>query len=152
MGQFVGAIKGRGHIMRFFVLLTAACLLAGAVDARSSKNKSKNSNSDTSTDDSATDDSSSIDDSSSDSSDSSSDSTYAATVKALIDSNTCASISSSSTCSDNAISYYETFEYNGNRVIISSGAPSHDAENVLLQSDGFFNPNDRCTRWQFAVV
>ena len=69
---------------------------------------------------------------------------YAATVKALIDSNTCASISSSSTCSDNAISYYETFEYNGNRVIISSGAPSHDAENVLLQSDGFFNPNDRC--------
>merc|ERR1712165_643793 len=136
MGHFVCAIKGRGHNMRFFVLLTAACLLAGAADARSSKNKSKNSNSATSTDDSATDDSatddcSSTDDSSSDSSDSSSDSTYAATVKALIDSNTCASISSSSTCSDNAISYYETFEYNVNRVIISSGAPSHDAENVL---------------------
>ena len=39
--HFVGAIKGIGHIMRFFVLLTTACLLAGAADARSSKNKSK---------------------------------------------------------------------------------------------------------------
>ena len=54
---------------------------------------------------------------------------YATIVKAAIDSGTCASISSETTCDTSAISYYETFEYNGNRVIISSGSPSHDAEN-----------------------
>ena len=70
---------------------------------------------------------------------------YATIVKAAIDAGTCASISSETTCDTSAISYYETFEYNGNRVIISSGSPSHDAENgEMYITGGQLNPNRRC--------
>ena len=72
-------------------------------------------------------------------------SSYQEQVKALIDSGATTSISSDyDTCGDAATSYYEEFEYNGNRVIISSGIPNHEAEESLLYSDGFFNPNVRC--------
>ena len=75
-------------------------------------------------------------------------SSYQEQVKALIDSGATTSISSDyDTCGDAATSYYEEFEYNGNRVIISSGIPSHEAEETLLYSDGFFNPNVRCKNY-----
>ena len=69
---------------------------------------------------------------------------YATTVKALIDAGTCADVETGDACGDDATGYYETFEYNGQRVIIVSGAPNHDAESTLFDSDGFFNPNTRC--------
>jgi len=84
--------------------------------------------------------------------DSSSDSEYATIVKALIDAGTCDSVTTGSDCGDDAEGYYEAFEYNGSRVIIVSGAPNHEAESELFQSDGFFNPNVRCERWQYSVV
>ena len=65
-------------------------------------------------------------------------------MKALIDSGTCSSTSVTSNCGDSATGYYETFEYNGQRVIIVSGAPNHAAESELFISSGFFNPNSRC--------
>ena len=71
---------------------------------------------------------------------------YASTVKALIDAGTCADVESTSNCGDDAEGYYETFEYNGQRVIIVSGAPNHAAESELFLSDGYFNPNSRCKR------
>ena len=76
---------------------------------------------------------------------------YAATVKALIDAGTCSSVSTNSNCGDDAEGYYETFEYNGNRVIIVSGAPDHEAESELFipQSEGGrFNPNVRCKKYE----
>ena len=48
--------------------------------------------------------------------------------------------------------YYETFEYNGNRVIIVSGAPDHDAESELFIEGGRFNPNTRCKMISFVFV
>jgi len=72
-----------------------------------------------------------------------------ATVKALIDAGTCEDISSNSNCGDEATGYYQTFEYNGNRIVISSGAPDHDAE--YGQANGG-NPNTRCERWQYAIL
>ena len=71
---------------------------------------------------------------------------YATTVKALIDAGTCDSVSVTSNCGDDATGYYETFEYNGQRVIIVSGAPNHAAEETLFLSSGFFNPNVRCKK------
>ena len=72
-------------------------------------------------------------------------SSYQEQVKALIDSGATTSISSDyDTCGNSSTSYYEEFEYNGSRIIISSGIPSHEAEETLLYSDGFFNPNVRC--------
>jgi len=125
--------------------------------AKSGKSKSKNSgsstntNTDTSTDDGTEDDTE--EEATDDTSDtSSSDSAYAATVKALIDSGTCSSTSVTSNCGDSATGYYETFEYNGQRVIIVSGAPNHAAESELFISSGFFNPNSRCEIWQYSVV
>lgn len=105
-------------------------------------------------------------------------SAYALQVKALIDdyTGTCDRIVSDTTeCGDdddedaNATGYYETFVYNGKRVIISSGAPIHTAEEdremYLTAVEGKttyqlgtksvevkLNPNRRCTRWQFAVL
>jgi len=84
--------------------------------------------------------------------DDSSDTDYATTVKALIDAGTCSSITTTSNCGDDATGYYETFEYNGSRVIIVSGAPNHEAESELFISTGYFNPNSRCERWQYSVV
>jgi len=82
----------------------------------------------------------------------STDSEYASAVKALIDAGTCAAVATSTDCGDSAEGYYETFEYNGSRVIIVSGAPNHAAESELFISDGFFNPNVRCEMWQYSVV
>ena len=44
--------------------------------------------------------------------------------------------------------YYNEFEYNGMRVVVSSGAPDHEAEHDQLKN----NPNTRCERWQFMQV
>ena len=63
-----------------------------------------------------------------------------ATVAALIDAGTCEEISSNSNCGDEATGYYHTFEYQGSRIVISSGAPDHDAEYNQLSA----NPNSRC--------
>ena len=65
-------------------------------------------------------------------------------MKALIDAGTCSSTTTTSNCGDDATGYYETFEYNGSRVIIVSGAPNHEAESELFISTGYFNPNTRC--------
>ena len=65
-------------------------------------------------------------------------------MKALIDAGTCSSTTVTSNCGTNATGYYETFEYNGSRVIIVSGAPNHEAESELFISTGYFNPNTRC--------
>merc|ERR1719295_2352634 len=86
-----------------------------------------------------------------------SDSPYAAAVNALIDSGTCPDIVTSDTCGDaaDAESYYETYVYNGKRVIITSGSPNHAAEQnrgLLWGSHGYWNPNTRCSIWQFAVL
>merc|ERR1712142_512836 len=81
---------------------------------------------------------------------------YAAQVNALIDSGTCADIETSSACGDaaDAESYYETYVYNGKRVIITSGSPNHAAEGnrKMLLDDGELNPNTRCSRWQYAIL
>jgi len=69
-------------------------------------------------------------------------------VKGYIDAGTCGSVSSNSNCGDSATSYYKSFTYNGNNVIISSQVPDHPAENDPLQS----NPNIRCERWQYTVL
>lgn len=136
--------------MRLLLLVTLICLIGGIAGRRKpGRNTDAPATDAPATDAPATD--APADDDNSDS-DNSSDSEYAAIVKAAIDSNQCASISSESTCETNAISYYETFEYNGNRVIISSGAPSHAAETELYDPSGRLNPNRRCTRWQYAVV
>ena len=64
---------------------------------------------------------------------------------ALIDSGNTASVETDSdACESSATSYYEEFEYNGYRVLITSGVPSHEAEEELLIEDGDFNPNRRC--------
>ena len=73
-------------------------------------------------------------------------------MKALIDSDTCGSVSTTDNCGDDAMGYYETFEYNGNRVIIVSGAPDHDAESELFIDGGRFNPNTRCKIISFIFV
>jgi len=127
--------------MKFFTasLLTVACL-AGQALAGKSGGKSGSSSSGTSTDTSSDTSGTTY-------------SSYQEQVKALIDSGATTSISSDyDTCGDAATSYYEEFEYNGNRVIISSGIPNHEAEESLLYSDGFFNPNVRCERWQYVVL
>ena len=73
-------------------------------------------------------------------------------MKALIDANSCGSVSTNDNCGDDATGYYETFEYNGNRVIIVSGAPDHDAESELFIEGGRFNPNTRCKMISFVFV
>ena len=69
-------------------------------------------------------------------------------AKALIDAGTCETVAANNNCGDDAISYFKDFEYNGERVIISSGIPDHEAEHDMLVS----NPNTRCEHWQFMVV
>jgi hypothetical protein len=63
-------------------------------------------------------------------------------VKALIDAGTCSSVVST-VCGDSAttsLGYYETFVYNGKRVVIISGVPKHQSEYSQTQP----NPNKRC--------
>ena len=47
----------------------------------------------------------------------------------LIDAGTCADLTVSTNCDTDVTGYFETFEYNGNRVIISSGAPNQVQNN-----------------------
>ena len=76
------------------------------------------------------------------------DDAYVTAAKALIDAGTCDAVSPNSICGTDATSYYKEFEYNGMRVILSSGVPDHDAESDQLVS----NPNERCERWQYMEV
>ena len=81
-------------------------------------------------------------------------------MKALIDAGSCADVSYSNVCGDSSTSsaYYETFEYAGWRVVISSGVPSHAAESDLLLPNGRLNPNRRCKleyryiEWNFSFT
>ena len=50
------------------------------------------------------------------------------TVKALIDAGTCDEVSANDDCVKDTESYYHTFEYDGSRIVISSGCPDHMAE------------------------
>ena len=66
-------------------------------------------------------------------------------VKALIDAEACEEVSSNNNCGDDAMGFYETFEYNGDRIIVSSGAPDHEAEHDSERP----NPNTRCKYFQY---
>lgn len=76
------------------------------------------------------------------------DDEYTEAVKALIDAGSCPSVVTGSNCGDDAVGYYNEFVYNAERVIISSGAPDHEAEHDAENA----NPNVRCERWQFITV
>merc|ERR1712012_1367520 len=69
-------------------------------------------------------------------------------VKGYIDAGTCDSVSSSTTCGDDASSYYTSFTYNGKRVIISNQVPDHDHEDDAVKA----NPNEACERYQFIEL
>jgi len=148
-------------IPRILMLLLVICL-ATTLEAKKPKPTKKPDNNDSNDDGGETDDGSddgtdddTEEETDDDSDDNSGDSTYAVAVKALIDAGTCASVETNDNCADDASGYYETFEYNGQRVIIVSGAPDHDAESELFipkSEGGYFNPNTRCERWQFSVV
>jgi len=82
---------------------------------------------------------------------------YAAKVNALIDAETCDPVvTDADRCLDDADadSYYETYVYKGNRIIIASGTPDHPAEEKadLLIPEGQLRTALRCTRWQFAIL
>merc|ERR1712018_1107869 len=139
---------------RLVVLLFVICIATQSEGRKKPNNNNNDDTTDDGTDDGTDDDTGDDTDDGSDD-DSSEDSSYAATVKALIDAGTCSSVSTKSNCGDDAAGYYETFEYNGKRVVIVSGAPDHEAESELFipQSEGGrFNPNVRCERWQYSVV
>ena len=69
-------------------------------------------------------------------------------VKSYIDSGSCAEVSTGARCGDSAESYYSEFQYNGRRIVVSSGIPDHEAEH-----DQFFvNPNTRCERWSYMSL
>ena len=76
------------------------------------------------------------------------DDVYVTRVKGYIDDGTCAETSKTTTCGEDATSYYNEFTYNGNRVVIVNGIPDHPAENDALDP----NPNERCEVWQFMSV
>merc|ERR1719322_744848 len=69
-------------------------------------------------------------------------------VKGYIDAGTCDTVTTGSTCGDDATSYYSEFEYNGYRVVVANGIPDHDAENDAVSA----NPNTRCERWTYMAV
>ena len=122
-------------------IVTISCLIIALVSARGPGGKGGNSSPTTTTETpTITEDASDDNSNDTDDSDDSSDSEMEATVKALIDAGTCEEISSNSNCGDEATGYYQTFEYNGNRIVISSGAPDHDAEYDQTKP----NPNSRC--------
>ena len=56
------------------------------------------------------------------------DYTMRRTVRNLIRAGTCEAVANGDNCGDAAEGYYDSFIYNGNRVIISSGAPNHACE------------------------
>ena len=122
-------------------IVTISCLIIVLVSARGPGGKGGNSSPTTTTETpTITEDASDDNSNDTDDSDDSSDSEMEATVKALIDAGTCEEISSNSNCGDEATGYFQTFEYNGNRIVISSGAPDHDAEYDQTKP----NPNSRC--------
>ena len=122
-------------------IVTISCLIIVLVSARGPGGKGGNSSPTTTTETpTITEDASDDNSYDTDDSDDSSDSEMEATVKALIDAGTCEEISSNSNCGDEATGYYQTFEYNGNRIVVSSGAPDHDAEYDQTKP----NPNSRC--------
>lgn len=69
-------------------------------------------------------------------------------VKGYIDAGTCNTVTTGSLCGDDGTSYYNVFEYNNYRVLISSGIPNHDAENDAIHA----NPNVRCERWTYIAM
>ena len=69
-------------------------------------------------------------------------------VKGYIDAGTCGTVSSNENCGDDAESYYNEFTYNGQRVIISSQIPDHEAEHDQIIA----SPLTRCERWQYTVI
>mgnify|MGYP007045163968 CR=1 FL=1 len=69
-------------------------------------------------------------------------------VKSYIDSGTCGSVATGSSCGDSAESYYREFEYNGRRVVVANGIPDHEAEHDQY----FVNPNTRCERWTYMSL
>merc|ERR1712203_731495 len=69
---------------------------------------------------------------------------YALAVMELIDAGTCADLTVSTNCDTAVTGYFKTFEYNGNRVIISSGAPNHDAETDAYLGGTLSNRFLRC--------
>ena len=76
------------------------------------------------------------------------DDDYVTLVKGYIDAGTCDATSANTNCGDSATSYYNEFEYNGQRVIIANGIPDHTAESDALKS----NPNTRCETWTYMSV
>ena len=69
-------------------------------------------------------------------------------VKSYIDSGTCDTVVTGTSCGDSAESYYAEFEYNGRRVVVANGIPDHDAENDQFT----VNPNTRCERWTYLSL
>merc|ERR1711892_567684 len=80
--------------------------------------------------------------------DTSEDDDYVTLVKSNLDEGTCPTTSTTTVCGDDATSYYNQFEYNGQRVVISNGIPDHPAEEDALNP----NPNERREIWQFMAV
>ena len=64
---------------------------------------------------------------------------YVSLVKSYIEAGSCGEISTGSLCGEEASSYYNEFEYLGNRVIISNSIPDHEAESDAVKP----NPNTR---------
>ena len=59
----------------------------------------------------------------------------------MIDDGSCPDVEADeSLCEEDATSYYTEFEYQGQRVIVASGVPNHDAEHDAERP----NPNFRC--------
>jgi hypothetical protein len=80
--------------------------------------------------------------------DTSDDDDYVTLVKSFIDAGTCTSTLANTNCGDSATSYYNEFEYNGQRVVIASGIPDHIAETDAVKQ----NPNTRCETWTYMAV
>jgi len=72
-------------------------------------------------------------------------------------------------CGDDAEGYYEEFDYDDDwRIVVTSGAPDHEAEDQStmfctayrdvcqainpLINGGFLNPNRRCEKWQYVIL
>merc|ERR1712106_988781 len=72
--------------------------------------------------------------------DTSEDDDYVSLVKSYLDDGTCPTTSTTTICGDDATSYFNQFEYNGRKVVISNGIPDHPAEEDALHP----NPNERC--------
>ena len=72
-----------------------------------------------------------------------------AAAKALINDGSCPKVEADQDlCGDDATSYYTEFEYQGNRVIVASGIPNHDAEHDAEEP----NPNTRCKQMNMEIT